>query len=403
MAESTWSAPGGTYRTLVVDVLNKQLQREYLNYSVWAPFIGKMGSKSPVIWLTDLSKQSGDTIQVPMLAGLTADGIGGDATLEASEEALVYRAQTVYVNQIRHAVLEAGAMSRQRSPFDVLSDGKKNLTEWYGAMIDKQLFNTVYFGWPDHIAAAATTYGGLAINSSVPVCPRYWYCADSTNNSITYSATTATYQTAIETAEGTLDNVSTDMMSPNVLESVATLLRTMNCPPIQFKGFTGYIGFIHPYQTQQLRKHETFYDALKDATPRDAKGNPIFAGLAGGNVVGYWNGIMLIESNNVGSGLGTQRGLNISDEVTSGLTNGANVRRAIFMGSNAVAVAEAMKPNLVTKADFDYYNKTGIAIRGIWGATRAEFASLSSYAISGVTAYTQNLMVVSTYSPAVVI
>jgi len=401
---SGWSVPGGTYRTLVVDVLNKKLQREYLNYSVWAPFIGKMGERSPVIWLTDLTKQSGDTIQVPCLAALTGDGVAGDVEIEGSEEFLTYRAQTVYINQIRHAIKEHGAMSRQRSPFDVLSDGKKNLQEWYAQThLDKQLFNTVYYGWPDHIAAAEATYGGLNINSGALVCPRYWYCADSANNAITYSATADTYESAIETAEGTLGNNAEDLMSPNVLESVAAILRVMNCPKASFKGFEGYIGFIHPYQTAQLRKHETFFTAMANATPRDAKGNPIFAGLQGGNVVGYWNGIMLIESNNVQDGQGAARGMGLTDELLSGASNGANVRRAIFMGSNAIAIAEAMKPNLVTKSDFDYFNKTGIAIRGIWGAVRAEYAALASYAISGVTTYTQNLMVVSTYSPAVVV
>jgi len=376
-----------------METLDKKLRGEYPDNMFFKPFMGKKGDNSPIIWEDQLKGKNGDVIKMATLNLLTGNGISGDETLEASEETMVYYWNSVPVNQHRHAVVETGKMSQQRGPFDVIKDASKALTLWWGTYIDEAIFHTIYYGWPKHIGRSTAT-GGLNWGSTnARPCFR-WFCADEANNTITHSYTDTSYISSVQDAEGALANVSTDKMQPSIIEGVGVKMRAANFPPLSMKGFTGFLGILHPYQTAQLRTHTDWFNAMIQGTPRSVRENPVFAGVGEDKVIGVWNNILLMESNKIHNG--EDHELNDSGNIVSANTNGAYVRRAIFMGAGGVAYAEAVKPHFEVKKDFDYNNIEGIAIAGIFGAVRGEYAIDTA----SITAKKQqNTIVVSTYSP----
>lgn len=396
-----YSYPGATYnRKGVATIWDSYVMQEVYDKLMLKQFIGGEGSNLPIIRKQDLSKSSkGDTIRLYLEGILTGFGKWGNTTLEDSEEAQTQYFQDVFINQLRHAMKDDGELSRQRDKYNINSRFSKQLARWYREQMERYIFNAFYYLYAPHLVGD-TTIGGLGQNSEGIVPARYWYCADSANNSITYSSTAATHITNIQAAEQQLSDVDTDYFGPELLEGVASLLKVNNIPQVQLKGWSGWIGIIHPYQTAQLRVNEKWFDANIQAMPIGDDKNPVFTGAIGMDAVGKWGNILLFESNLIHDGnqsyytdkISTAGG-NATVEIDS---NMSNVRRALFLGAEAMSFVEAVPPHIIKKGDFDYNNKEGVAISGIFGAMRTRMVTDDSNA----TVYDKGTMVVSTYSPA---
>jgi len=392
---SGYDIPGATYRRkAVIELQSKKLAYEYINKLFWKNFTGAEGSGAPIIKKMDLTKEPGDTIRMHMVPALSGNGKYGNVELEGSEEAIDLAYRDIIVNSIRHAVKDNGKMSKQRSFFDYIEIGRNILQDWYAAQRDEGIFRTFYYGAPQHVHATAATYEGLGWNSSASKPPRYWYMANETDNEVTYSGTDATYVTNIQTAEALLVSGDSSKMSPNVIEGLSTKLDELNIPKITMSGFDAdYLAVLHPRQVQQLKQNQRFFDALRTGDNRGSA-NPIFTGTVNGKYVGMWDGIAIMQSNRIHSGDPSALG---GETLIDGTL--PNVRRAIVLGANAIAVAEAMEPGLQMKDNFDYNWKKGVAVEGIWGSGRTDYTVDKS----GGSLYAQNGIVVSTYSPATVI
>lgn len=398
---SGFDYPNGTYRRKgVLHHWDKKVIAVANDALMLKPFIGDDDSTLPFIKKSELEKGNGDTITVPMSGKFDALGIWNNNTMEGYEEPLEMSYVDVRIAQLRNAWKDDGAMSRKRDQYNLRKIASKSLGIWYAEQYERYLFNTAYYKYPPHILGDNTTLKGYNENSGQLVPARHWYCADSDNNSITYSGTAATYVANIQAAEANLTDTESDYFGPDTLEGVRAFMVHNNFKKINYKGWSGYIGIINEYQHAQLRMNNTWFQANIHAMPRGEDSNPVFSGGIANNAIGRWADILLFESPLVHSGNQSYYTDKISSAGGSNVveidSNATNVYRALFLGAEAVAVAHGQPMKLITKDDFDYKDKEGICVSGIFGSVRCDFVEDTSSA----TLTNQSSLVVSTYSPA---
>ncbi len=395
-----YSYPGYTYfRTGVPTQWDKYLWAQVRDKLILEAFIGGEGSGKPFITKSEFKSKRGDTIVCAMRGLISGIGYYGNHAMEGSEANLPMSYLKVYINELKNAWLDDGQLSRQRDTYNLNKVAVEALGEWLATQVEKFTFYTLYYGMPPFNYCANTTYLGLDLNSNaVKACPN-WYAANSAANVITYSATDATYTASIKAAEQGMDGNITDKtlwFGPDVLEGVAAKLKVLNFKPANYKGWNGFVGFIHPYQGAQLRSNESWFQANMHAMPVGIDGNPIFSGKLANGAIGMWNNIALFESTLVHSGnistytdgLGSVTTLEIDSDC-------ANVYRAIFCGAEALAIAEAIPPHIDRKT-FEYGNYEGMQVSTILGMGRADFTNDADAS----TIVNQSTLVVSTVSPA---
>jgi len=125
---------------LAVRVWAKKLFQEALKATAFRPFIGD--STSSIIQMkNELTKSAGSRITVGLRMQLVGSGVSGDSTLEGNEEALQTYADDLYIDQLRHAVKNAGRMSDQRITFSVREEARVALVDWWSNRYDTVIAN----------------------------------------------------------------------------------------------------------------------------------------------------------------------------------------------------------------------------------------------------------------------
>jgi N4-gp56 family major capsid protein len=97
----------------------------------------------------DLAKGEGDQMTFGIRLPLTGEGVVGDATVEGNEEKMRFRNFKATIEELNHAVDTGGKMEQQRVPYDLMSEGKEGLQEWWGQKLSEYMFavlcgNTAY-------------------------------------------------------------------------------------------------------------------------------------------------------------------------------------------------------------------------------------------------------------------
>lgn len=101
------------------------------------------GTDSPVQMRTELGKGEGDTITFGIRKPLTGEGVVGNAEIEGNEEELRFANFNVTIDELNHAVDTGGKMEEQRIPYDLMSEGKAALQDWWADKLSELLINTL--------------------------------------------------------------------------------------------------------------------------------------------------------------------------------------------------------------------------------------------------------------------
>lgn len=314
-----------------------------------------MGSDSNAVFHVkpDTGKSGGDKITFGLRVQLIGDGVSGSDTLEGNEEALVHYSDSVMIDGLRHAVRVDNFMGKQRVPFEVRSDAKDALADWYANRIDEAMFNQL----AGYTVQTDTRYTG----SNAAVAP-------SSGNTLIWDESAAT----THTAESSLSESDTFSLAhlDYAVEKAKTLGRAGDgaCPirPVKYQGEDMYVVFIHPYQRTALQRRTgsaTFYDLQRALLEggQGVKQNALFTGASF-----MYNNCIVHESTRIPYGV-------------SGSSALTRVRRAVLCGAQSAAVAFG-KGYAGAKADwvedsFDYDNQLGVSARVIWGCKKTQFNS----------------------------
>lgn len=101
------------------------------------------GSDSIVQLRTELGKGEGDKITFGIRLPLTGEGIVGRDTVEGNEEKLIFKDFDMTIEELNHAVDTGGKMDEQRIPWDLMTEGKNALQDWWVDKLSDLLIATL--------------------------------------------------------------------------------------------------------------------------------------------------------------------------------------------------------------------------------------------------------------------
>lgn len=99
------------------------------------------GSNAIVQMRSELGKGKGDTITFGIRLPLVGLGVVGDDTLEGNEEGLRFRDFNMTIEELNHAVDTGGKMEQQRIPYNLVTEGKAGLNDWWADLLSDFIIN----------------------------------------------------------------------------------------------------------------------------------------------------------------------------------------------------------------------------------------------------------------------
>lgn len=346
MAQTTF----GVNDPLAINLWSKKLSYEALQATKLAQFVGKTAD-SMIQIKDETNRQAGSKITFGLRMQLKGAGVSGESQLEGNEEKLVFRNDSLQVDQLRNAVLNVGAVSQQRVPFDLREEAKSGLVDWWADRIDSALMNQL----AGNTNISDTKYTGM--NS-------------------TASPSLQVFAGLNKTAEsgGASSLASGDGFTLKLLTTARIKAETAPLPirPLSIGSQKVYVCFIHPFQAAQLKSDTTtgqWLDIQKAAmTGGQVSDNPIFTGA-----LGMYDGVVLHVDNRVPWGVAGASGAR--SDTALGV---ANVGRAVFCGAQAGMIAFGRDSGWPFRMKWvedlrDYENQLGVSASMIWGMKKTQF------------------------------
>lgn len=296
---------------LVEKAWSKQLWKEAEKENFFSKFTGE-GQDNIIQVKTELKKEAGDQITIPLVMRLTGDGVTGDSILEGNEEKLQFYDCKVTVDQIRHAVRLEGQMEEQKTALNLRQSAKDGLKLW---MIEKQ----------EKMIVDALVANPTAGNVVYP---------DGRN---------------AENAIADGDVMSTALISKAMRKAKTA---TPKVRPVNVNGKKYYVMLVDNYQARDLKNDEKWLQAQYNCAERGID-NPIFSGM-----LGVYDGVVLHEYENL-------------PRTATGASN-AKVGHALLLGCQAGIKGVAKEASWKEKA-FDYDNQMGFSTGAILGVKKSVF------------------------------
>jgi len=317
---------------------------EYLHDGGFKDLMGK--SENAVIQVKEQpGKGNGDKITIQLVNRLTNAAVTGSSTLEGNEEDMSQRSFAITVNKRRNAV-RIPEMSEVQSAIDLREAGRATLLDW--AMEDTR----------DLIITALGSLNGTAFVDRTAAIGDAWL-VDNIDR-VTFGAGVGS-GTDLSADLAQLDTTA-DLFNSAALDRMILKAKTSN-PKIRPMRDSGngkryYVVFANPYAFKDLR--DSLDNEYLAQTVVQMQASKLFEG---GDLL--WNGAIVKETDNIP--IYENLGASGTTEVTP----------VYLCGAQALAVAYANRWRSKTEI-FDYGDKHGIAIDGIYGVRKITFGTGAS-------------------------
>lgn len=329
---------------LVVQQWEDKFFTEYLHDGGFKPLMGT--SENSVIQVKeDLTKKAGDSITIALVNRLTNAATTGTAVLEGNEEDMASRSMRIYVDKRRNAVRVA-EMSEQKSAINLRNAARATLLDW--AMEDTR----------DLIIRALGSLNGTDFVDRTAAIGDAWL-VDNKDRTVfgVYAAGGSAGGTDLSADLAQLDT-SADKFSNVALDSMILVAKTCN-PKIRpmrdpGNGKRYYVAFANPFAFKDLR--DSIDTEVLANTVVEMQASKLFEG---GDIM--WNGVIVKETDNIP----------IYGDIGN---SSAEVTPVYLCGAQALAVAYAKRWKTVTE-EFDYGDKYGVAVDGIYGVRKIIFGT----------------------------
>ncbi|MBR1206611.1 MULTISPECIES: N4-gp56 family major capsid protein [unclassified Bradyrhizobium] len=336
----------------------KKLNVEALKTTYFGKFMGESSSNMIQV-KTEFEKNAGDQVTIGLRVQLAGDGVTEGQVLQGNEEALSTYSDALKIGELAHAVRvrNKNTIDAQRVPFNLRSEGKDGLTDWFSNRFDTTMAN--------HLA------GNTLVTDS-----RY-----TGNNAIT--APTNIYRKGAATDDATINGDNTATFNLGIIDALVERAGVASplVRPIMVNGERKYVMFLHDYQVTDMRTNTNAGQWLDIQKAALAGGigtkSPIYNGA-----LGEYNNVVLHKWNRLPYGISN-----------AGVAQ-TNTRRAVFCGAQAAAVGfgkEFAKGSHFKWVEelFDYERELGVSAQTVWGIKKsvfngADFAALvaTTYAVA---------------------
>jgi N4-gp56 family major capsid protein len=334
-------------------IWSMEFWKQVRNKSFVSKFVGS-GESAMIQRITDLRKdEKGARCVMTLVADLEGDGVAGDNTLEGREESMVQDEQVIQLDQLRHANINKGRMSDQRSIVTFREQSRNKLAYWMGDRIDQMAFLTLSgVGYQYHTDGRTRVGSQLAdLEFAADVSPA------TTNRSYRWDAASG----LVAGATGSMSVADTP--SYEMLVEMRAQAEVSKLKPISGQGGDEvYHVFLHPFALAKLRMDQDYLDNVRGAGVRGGS-NELFAGTGGmvtqdGLVIHSYRHVY----NNTGLADGSRWG------------SGADLTgcRILMCGSQALGMGDIGNAAYVEDGK-DYGNQQGISYGKILGMLKPKF------------------------------
>lgn len=319
-------------------------------------FEGEMGTdENSIIQVKeDLTKKKGDRIHFALVNKLTQEATTGSDVLEGNEEDMDTRSFPLAIDKRRHAV-RVSELQEQFSAIDLRDGAKIGLKRW--AKKDTEHL----------IIKALGRMGGIDMNVDDVALPANQAALDAwlVDNADRVYFDNKAYTTMTDLSAGlaTLTaGTAAELLTIDNLDEMKFIATTRANPKIvpvtsESNGRDYFTVYTHPLAFKDLKKSSAIQQAQREVA-LEMENNRLFKG---GDLL--WNGMIIKEVHDM-YGINTLTGLGDSSTVVP----------AFLCGAQAVGMAWARRFRTKEK-EFDYGDKHGVAIDGIYGVDKLTFGS----------------------------
>lgn len=330
----------------------KKLAVEVSKATEIAPLIGN--STNSIIQLRDeTQKGAGDQVTFGLRRQLIGDGVTENQVLEGNEEALTTYSDSIYINELAHAVRVRNeqTIDAQRVLFDMREEANQGLVDWYADRMSMAAF----IQWCGYTAPTMTFEG-----RTIPILKPVHYG----NN--TPTAPSSARQIWAGTATNDQGLGVSDTFSLTLIDKAVERAKLANprIRPVRVDGADRYVMYLHPTQVTSLRTNTStgqWLDITKSVYMGSRQNNPIYNGS-----LGEYNGVVLREAEHVTTGVNSSTGAEIT-----------TVRRAVLLGAQSAVAAfgNRMAPERYKRVEetFDYQRELGVSAQTVWGIKKTVF------------------------------
>jgi N4-gp56 family major capsid protein len=320
-------------------VWKKKFFREFVRENRFNKYMGSDASM-PIQLLTDLTKDRGDTISVPLITKLKSGGVTGGQTLLGNEEALNNLEDRILVDKIRNGVL-VNEMEQQRTEIELLDAARPALMDWAKEKLRDDLIGAMY---------APNLDGKTLYANCTEPQKNAWLAANADRilfGSQLSNSSSLVHATALATVDSTNDKLSAVVI--NLAKRLAvktTNVRAMR--PIKVNDDEEwYVLLCSSLAFRDLQNDATIAQVNRDARVRGTD-NPLFTG---GDLM--YNGVIIREVPEI-------------PVITGVGTAGIDVAACFLLGAQALGVAWAKRTNPISETT-DYGDKEGVGVEEIRG------------------------------------
>lgn len=294
-------------------------------------------------------KGNGDKVTIQLINRLTNAAVTGTSTLEGNEEDMSQRSFSITVNKRRNAV-RIPEMSEVQSAISLRDAARATLLDW--AMEDTR----------DLVIEALGSLNGTAFVDRTAAIADAWLVDNKDRTVFGAYARGGSAGGSDMSADLAQLDTTTDLFNFSRLDDMVYVAKTCN-PKIRpmrdgGNGKRYYIAFAHPAAFRDLRN--SIDTEVLASTVVQMQASKLFEG---GDIL--WNGVIVKETDN----------LPIYENL--GASGTTEVTPVYLCGAQAVAAAYANRWRSKTEI-FDYGDKYGVAIDGIYGIEKIQFGSGAS-------------------------